>query len=261
MSYKVSQCTQIMEQLAPKNYAFDWDNVGLQLGSYDQAVSKILVTLTITDQIAKQAIAEDVDLIVAHHPLIFQPLKHLRSDLPLTRLCGELLRHNIAVYVSHTNLDQAPQGLNYWLAEDLELRDQQVLVPFNQDPDVGLGRIGYRNPMSLKELAKYLQKLWNIEVRFVGDPKKTCEKIAVCGGSGSNLIHNAWFKNADVLVTGDVKYHDALDAAQLGIGLIDAGHFGTEQIMIRRISSYLSEHLPNCQVLKSSIANDPFDND
>lgn len=258
MSYKVSQCTQIMEQLAPKSYAFEWDNVGLQLGSFQQKVNKILVTLTVTEALVTQAIKDEIDLIIAHHPLIFRPLRHIRSDVPVTKLCSELIRNHVAVYVSHTNLDQAPQGLNYWLAEDLQLSDHRVLQPFNEDNLVGLGRIGQLDPTTLGELVQHLKLLWNTQIRFVGDPLQKCKRVAVCGGSGGDLINTAWFKQADVLITGDVKYHEALEATQLGIGVIDAGHYGTEQIMVPKLAAYLQKNLPKCQILTSTQGDDPF---
>lgn len=120
---------QWMESLAPKHLAYEWDNVGLQVGSLQKSVQKVMVTLDVTPEVAQEAIENDVDLIIAHHPIIFRPLKNLRTDLPVGGLIEKLLQHNIAVYASHTNLDIAKGGVNDWLAEKLGLKNVDVLIP------------------------------------------------------------------------------------------------------------------------------------
>ena len=127
MPCRVEHCIQVMEELAPASYGLDWDNIGLHLGHPKNEVHRILVTLTITDAVVYKAVNEQVDLIISHHPLIFKPLKNIRTDLPGGWIIKMLLNNDIAVFCSHTNLDRAPQGLNYWLAEDLQLKDHKVL--------------------------------------------------------------------------------------------------------------------------------------
>lgn len=246
-----------MEKLAPLGLALEWDNSGLQIGSYLQPVEKIMVTLTVTESIVDRAVAEQVDLIVAHHPLIFQPLMSIRTDLAPGRSLQKLLANNIAVYSSHTNLDRAQFGLNYWLAESLNLHDHKILEA-SEDGDVGLGRIGYIKPVKLQEFVEQLNTLWQIRVRYVGDPQQECKIVAICGGSGSSLITTAWQENADVFVTGDIKYHDALDAQALGIALVDAGHFATEKIMISRVARYLKSKLSSVAVVEAWDGDNPF---
>jgi len=258
MPCRVEHCIQIMEALAPASYRLDWDNIGLHLGHPKSEVHRILVTLTITDAVVYKAVNERVNLIISHHPLIFKPLKTIRTDLPGGRVIKMLLNNDIAVFCSHTNLDRAPQGLNYWLAEDLQLKNHKVLAADITNPDVGLGRIGEISPIALQDLVSRLNSRWHTKVRYVGAPDHKCEKVAVCGGSGGDLIYQAWYNHADVLITGDISYHDALDASALGIAVIDAGHFTTEKIMVEKVAAYLESKLPNVQIIQGIDGDNPF---
>lgn len=258
MSCRVEHCIQVMEELAPASYKLDWDNIGLHLGHPKSEVHRILVTLTVTEAVVYKAVNQRVNLIISHHPLIYKPLENIRTDLPSGRVVKMLLNNDIAVFCSHTNLDRAPQGLNYWLAEDLLLKDHKVLEPDTMNQDVGLGRIGEIFPIALEELVSQLNFRWHTKVRYVGDPNHKCEKAAVCGGSGGDLIYQAWFNHADVLITGDIGYHDALDARALGIALIDAGHFTTEKIMVEKVSAYLESKLPSVQIIQEIDSDNPF---
>lgn len=257
MSYSVQDFTQALEKLAPQALALDWDNVGLQIGDFRKKVAKVLVTLTVTKEVVDLAVSEGVDLIIAHHPLIFKPLKRIRTDQPEGQVLSTILKHDIAVYVAHTNLDRAPNGLNAWLAEDLGLREPKVLVP-DLDPEIGLGRVGEVDSLSLATLKQQLEELWQSPVRLVGDPAKRVEKVAVLGGSGGSFLNQAAHKGADVLITGDVSYHDALDAKALGLAVIDAGHFSTEQIMVTRIAQFLRQELKEPFIMIEETSANPF---
>jgi len=257
MATTVKHVATLIEQIAPPQYAYEWDNSGLQVGAFGQPVEKILVTLTITEAVVERAIAEQVDMIIAHHPLIFQPLRSLDTDNPLGRIIQKLLCSHIAVYTCHTNLDCAPLGLNYWLAELLGLREHYILKAA-LDGTSGLGRIGLIDSMTLDQLKAKVESVLQTKVRCVGNPGQVCRKIAVCGGSGGELINAAWAQQADVLITGDLKYHTALDAQTLGLALIDAGHFATEKIMVSNVAQYLRKHLLNIPVIEDLTDGDPF---
>ncbi len=248
---------RMMEKLAPLELAQDWDNVGLQIGELAKHVETVLVTLSITTGTVQKAIEAGVDLIIAHHPVIFHPLRQIRTDSSGGALLASLLKHDIAVYVSHTNLDQAPVGLNHWLAREVGLQDFKVLVPA-EITDAGLGRIGKISPVSLREFAVNLQFTWNHPVRVVGDQGQTIEHVAVVGGSGGDFVQQAKEAGADVLVTGDVSYHDALDATALQLAVVDAGHFATEIIMVPEVANYLRDALgSNVQILQE-LSGNPF---
>jgi dinuclear metal center YbgI/SA1388 family protein len=151
MSVHGQTIIQWIEQLAPKHLAEDWDNVGLLVGSLHKQVSKVLTTLDVTEEVVQEAIDHRIDLIIAHHPLIFRPLTHVRTDLPQGRMLAQLLKHDIAVYVAHTNLDIANGGLNDWLAASLNLRDIKVMAATDQE--------------QLKKLAVFVPKAEEQKVR------------------------------------------------------------------------------------------------
>lgn len=255
--FTVNDISEIMEKLAPLNLALEWDNVGLQIGQPQKAVSTVLVTLTLTREVLATALASQADLIIAHHPLIFKPLERIRIDEPLGALLADLLKHDLALYVAHTNLDQAAQGLNYWLAEKLQLQEQKVLIP-GSDQGTGLGRIGVIAPRSLGKFANELEQLWGLSLRVVGDLGRMISKVAVLSGSGGSFVQQAKQAGADVLVTGDVSYHHALDAEALGLALIDAGHFATERIMVRGVADYLQVKTANRLKVIEETSGNPF---
>lgn len=258
MSIVVNDVVSVMRKLAPESFAEQWDNPGLNIGSLLKPVKKIMITLTVTSELVDRAISEQIDLIIAHHPLIFKGLTSIRTDQYQGTMIAKLLTNNISVYCSHTNLDRAPQGLNYWLANMLELKDQAVLEPDLADASIGLGRIGTIPKVELMVLGEQIEDLLQTKVRIVGNRNQICKRVAVCGGSGSSLIPQAKALNADVLITGDVKYHDALDAQELGLAIIDAGHFATEKIMIDHVRNYLIMKFPEIKILKSSEGDNPF---
>ncbi|NLM39171.1 MAG: Nif3-like dinuclear metal center hexameric protein [Firmicutes bacterium] len=253
----VGRVAALIEELAPLHLKMDWDNVGLQIGSIRAHVGRILVTLTVTEDTVTRAIEEGVGLVVAHHPLIFRPIRTVRTDTPQGALLQKLLSHGIAVYVSHTNLDTAPDGLNHWLAQELELQRPEVLVP-GSEPGTGLGRVGNITASTTADLAVYIAERLGTDVRVIGSRDAWIERVAVCGGSGGDLYAAALKAGAQALVTGDVSYHDALDATAHGLVVFDAGHFGTEKIMVSKLAAYLRSRLsPDVEVLEEA-GLDPF---
>jgi len=124
---------QYVEKLAPKSIAMEGDKIGLHVGTLQKPVKKVMIALDVLEEVVDEAIAEGVDLIVAHHAVIYRPLKNIRTDLPGGRLFEKLLKHDIAVYTAHTNLDVAEGGMNDWLAEELGLTQVEVLDPLHTD--------------------------------------------------------------------------------------------------------------------------------
>ena len=335
-----------LEKIAPRYLAEDWDNVGLMTGSPAQAVHKIFVCLDVTQDVVFRAIEAGCNMIVSHHPLIFKPIKNLRSDLPQGKLLQSILENHLIVFSAHTNLDIADGGVNDVLAEKIGLKNLQpfviteeealvklvVFVPEKQAAavraaigDAGAGAIGSYShcsfsgkgegsflpgpdthpfigkpgvvekveevrvetilPLKLKnkvlramlkahpyEEAAYdvyplensgkqmslgrfgeLDEALTVEafatliktalpidgLRFVRGGTKLIKKVALCSGSGAEFIAKAAYMGADAYVTGDVKYHEAQKAEQLGMHLVDAGHFGTEMPVVRVLADLL----------------------
>lgn len=242
---KCQDVMQAMECIAPRRLAEEWDNPGLLVGSPHDEVRKILVALDVREETVERAIEDGCDLIVAHHPLIFRALKALRTDDATGCKIARLIKADIAVFAAHTNLDSAAGGVNDVLAERLELHDVAPLVEGAADSEPGLGRIGsLRAEFSLEDFAALVkEKLGLSSMRIACAGERRISRVALCGGSGAEFVGRAAAKGADAYVTGDVKYHDAERAIGLGIHVLDAGHFATEQPIVARLAERLKKEL------------------
>lgn len=368
MSLKCQTIAGMIDKLAPHKCAEEWDNVGLLIGNPQKDVSTVMVALDATKDVIKEAIEKNVDMIVTHHPIIFKPLKNIRTDSSLGEIVSLLIKKDISVYSAHTNFDAAKGGLNDILCNILGIYDEEVLqvtykegykkivvyVPVGYEEIVktamcnagagfignysnctfqmlgtgnfkpldgtnpfigeigkiesaqevrietiapeklvnriisamlkvhpyeevaydiypvetlhdeyGIGRIGYIKDTTLKDLAIDVKaKLGLKNLRVVGDLDKTVNKVAICGGSGGSLVSVSAFKGADVLITGDIGYHNAIDAKHLGLSIIDAGHFGTEKISVNFIAEYIKDEAQkmniDLNVIISEMQSDPF---
>lgn len=336
----------ILDELAPKRLAESWDNVGLLVGDGKQKVSKVMVCLDAPEWVVEEAVENGVDMIVAHHPAIFNGIKRVNSDTATGRKLLNLIKNNIALYCLHTNYDIVAGGLNDIFAGKLGFNSSAVLeetyrerlfkivvyVPSGHEGkimsamcDAGAGYIGKYNSCTfrtkgigtfepqegtkpfigstgrlesveefrvetivtekllnkvIKEMLKvhpYEEAAYDIyetrnegqvmglgriaelekettlsayaakvkallnadHVRFAGDPESKIKKVALLNGSGSKYAASARYAGADVLVTGDMQYHGILDALEMGLCVIDAGHYATEKIMMDFITEYL----------------------
>lgn len=247
---KVKDIVDIMEGLAPSSNAYSWDNVGLQIGDYDQNVKKILTTLDITDDIIDEAISVNADMIVAHHPTIFKPIKNITNNNSLGKKIRKLIQNNISIYIAHTNLDVAKGGTNDVLMELLELKNVEVLDNSEFDNGVGVGRIGELiNSLTFEEFLLFVKKKLDLDCCvYSGDLSSKVSKVGVCTGSGFKYIYNAIEKGCNVFITGDVTYHQCQEAEELGICLIDGTHFATEVIIKEKLAKYINEKLNNEEI-------------
>ena len=255
----------ILEQLAPKRLAEKWDNPGLQVGSPEQSVSKILVCLDVSQPVVDMAIEIGADMIISHHPvMLFKGLMNIRTDLYDGKMLQDLLSHNIAVYSAHTNLDIAQGGCNDLLAELCGLKRVTGFVPCEDNDKDFMGRIGYlEKPVALQDYARQLCASLNAKhVRVVKGGQEKVSKVAVCSGAGADFISKAAFKGADLYITGDLKYHEAQQAVKLGINIIDAGHFATEYPMVKSLANYLRSEATNkgedVEIVEDNISTDFF---
>lgn len=262
---KCQTVIDMLERLAPKKMAEDWDNPGLLAGSPLQEVRKVMTCLDVSIPVVEAAIEASADMIVAHHPMIFKGVRHLRTDLYDGRMFQLLLSHNIAVYAAHTNLDIAPGGVNDVLAKAVGLENIEPFIITDAANNFSLGRIGYlAEKKSLYEFAEQVKRGLCIEhVRIVLGADKPIRKVALCSGAGAEFIAKAAFKGADAYLTGDVKYHEAQKAVQQGISVIDAGHFGTEFPMVQVLAEYLREEAAKqkkeLEVVTDTVSRDFFE--
>lgn len=231
---KLRHIAKWIEEAAPVALAETWDHVGLQIGDMDADITRIVTCLSVTPAVVAEALEQKADCIVSHHPLLFHPIRSIDFSTPLGDLVQAICAARLNVYSCHTNYDKAARGLNYHLAQLLKLKDT---TPLDWQPglgeEVGLGRVGA--PSAAMGWDAYLhfvcEKLGTDSVRIVSGTARTRlsgpVRVAVCGGSGGSLIKKA-AQAADLYITGDLDYHDALYAQDLGLEVWDFGHFFTE---------------------------------
>lgn len=232
---KINDIIERLEKAFPKELAYEWDNVGLLVGDRDREVKNVVVCLDVTQDVIEFAKNADSQLIISHHPVLFSPINRINGDTKTGRLLLDAIENKIAIYSAHTNCDKAENGINTRLAEMFDLKDVE---PLEED---GLGRIGnLKKPLPLCEFAKLAEEKLSVKVRFCGDTKTTVSKVAICSGSGGDTLGVAIEKCADVLLTGDTKYHQMLDIKN-DIAVVDAGHFGTEVIVTEIFAEILCD--------------------
>ncbi|MCQ8211252.1 Nif3-like dinuclear metal center hexameric protein [Cetobacterium somerae] len=232
---KLSKLINFLEDKFPMFLAEEWDNVGLQIGKRDSKINGILLSLDLTEKVIDKAIEIGANLIITHHPLIFKPLKNVSSDTLIGRKVIKLIENGISVYSMHTNLDSGKSGLNDFLGENiLGLKLGKILNPLEQNGrEYGIGRI-YKldEPLKLEKISEILKeklKLHSINV-VKSDDDKEIKKVAIVTGAGVSYWRKAKKLGAQVLITGDIKYHEAMDAREENFNLIDIGHFESEWI-------------------------------
>lgn len=358
--YRNSDIFKAIERNAPRYLAEKWDNVGLQVGSYSHPVCRVLLTLDVTPDVVEEAIEKDIDLIVSHHPFLFNGVKSICVDDGKGQLIDALIAHKISVYSAHTNLDAAEYGLNYFIAKALGLEEMRplsnspkdrlyklvVFVPESHteailqvmgDNDAGyvgkyshcsfraVGKgtfkplseskpfIGSENQVETvaedrietvidNEMAKsliqkikavhpyetmaydlypmdesltkeangpgkigdlstallpqdFLEKLKSALglklVRTAGKPPQVIKRIALCTGAGAEFMGLAKVRNADVYVTGDLKYHEAQSAHENHLWVVDAGHYGTEHQVVLLLKEMIAANCPGVETIIS----------
>lgn len=242
-----------LESKFPKELAYEWDNVGLQVGSLNKKVKKVLVTLDVTKEVVIEAVTLKADLIISHHPLIFKPINNVLIESPRGWMINQMIKHDIALYSMHTNYDLADGGMNDVLSELLGIQNPKLL-----DSIDGIGRYGEIEPMCIMDFIKKIKSVLNVEhVRLIGSLDKIVRIVGVSGGSGSNHVGQAKRLNCDVYLTGDVTYHTALDCIQMGLNVIDVGHYA-EKVFKKAIAEELIGKFPEIETVISAVDSNPY---
>lgn len=251
---KINKIISAIEKIAPLSFAAEWDKSGVQIASFQEKVSHIALMLDPTLKSINAALEAGADFILAHHPLSVQARFPDKADDYL-KIISLLISKEICLYSAHTSLDANPRGPVRWLGHELELKNMSILDP-SADEEHGFGFIGdLPQKMDYQEFSDLLKAKTGLkEWRACGPmPDAPIERIACCPGSGSSLISLAEKSYADIFITGDLKYHSALDAT---LRIIDVGHFSLEEEMMRRFSLVLEKKL---EIPVTFIAaNDPF---
>lgn len=242
---EISEIYRLIDRLAPFDTALPYDNAGLLAGSMHDRVSSVGIVLDITADRVQRAAEQKIELLLSHHPVIFNPLKKLvPGSAPFL-----LARYGISAICAHTNLDAAQGGVNDCLAQVLELSGILPLAD-SQYPDLPpIARIGQTGkPVSPEAFAAYTARRLKIPAVRCVPGNRPVSRVAVCGGAGDDLLFPAQEAGADALVTADVHHHMLLAAKETGMTLIDAGHFQTERVVLPMLEAALKEAFPELSV-------------
>ena len=244
------QCMDIINLLdkkAPREYALEWDHVGLLVGRRDREVHKLLLVLDVTESVIDEAISKGVDMIVSHHPMIFGKVDRVNDETVLGRKILKLIEHGICCYAMHTNFDTIG-GMAKEAAMMLGLQSVEVLDE-TKDGE-GIGEIGYLPAsMEVRDLVALVKEKFDLKnVIFYGNTDDTVEKVAICPGSGKSVIDIAVKKGATCLITGDIGHHEGLDANEMGLSILDASHYGLEHIFMHMMYQYLQDYCMDVEI-------------
>lgn len=232
---KVCEIATVLEAVAPKDIAEDYDNVGLLVGSSDAAVTAVMLCVDVTPDVVKEAAKRGCNLIVSHHPVIFRPIKNLLTGSFQGKILEAALKNNVNIYAAHTNLDNAKEGLCYRAAEMLGLEE---VAPLSLEGGV-YGKLF----TTLEPLAKKVAEVFGDDtVSFVGDPARRVSSVAVVtgAGGGSNTMFTAAMEKADAFVSSEFKHNFAVEAKSMGKCLVEFSHFDSEKISIDIFDDVLS---------------------
>ncbi len=244
----VGEIFDALNEKAPVAGKMDFDNVGLLVGHGDAAVSRVLVALDITDEVTDEAASLGAELIVSHHPLFFE-LKAVSDATWEGQKALKLAENRMAAICMHTNLDAAQGGVNDVLMEALG-----GTVDGIWEPDTGIGRVGtLPAPMDFGPFLTHVRSALRCNGLRYHDAGRPVKRLAVCGGSGGGELGLAAAAGCDTYVTADVKYHQFLEAKHLGVNLIDADHFCTENVVVPVLARWLREAFPALDVSVSQV--------
>jgi len=238
----------------PLSLAEPWDNVGLLVGDENREITGVQISLDATEKVIDHAIKVGANLIITHHPLIFTGLKNITSKNFMGRKIMKLLENKIAIYSMHTNLDSGTGGLNEYITTKLGVETSKILDEKKDKENNSLGGLGriysLEKPVKLGEYLDVVkEKLELKSVRVVGELDKEIKKIAVINGSGASYLEKINKLNVDLFITGDIKYHEGLNATEMGIALFDIGHYESEYFFTDIVARY-------CDGISIEIYND-----
>ena len=250
---RVKDIAAAIEEGVPLRWQESYDNAGLAVGNPEAEVSLVLVALDATEEVVEEAIEMGAQMVVTHHPIIFQPLRKLTCTTPQQRTIAKAIAGGVALYAAHTNLDSAPsEGISHLLGRKLGLKEEALLEPSAKEQGVGIGIVGtLPEPVASEEFLRRIQsELGHSPIR-----RESVQRVAICSGSGGSLISQAEAAGADLYLAADFKYHDFVDADRMI--LVDAGHFETEICAIDILFELLSKKIHTFAVRKSARCENP----
>jgi dinuclear metal center YbgI/SA1388 family protein len=268
---KLESIIGFLEEFAPPRLAEDWDNVGLLLGDRKNVVSKVMTCLTITPDVIDEAVERQVELIVAHHPMPFRPVKKITTDSLVGTMLWRMSRAGISVYSPHTAFDSAAGGINQLIAEKLQMDQVSPLQCSNDGNNQdhlnrsgleGAGRQGMLpDAQSASTLCRRLCSLFSLPlIQFCGDLDANVSKIAIGCGSGGQFLADAVRTGCDSMITGEANFHTGLEAIACGVSLFLLSHYGSERFAVEALADILAGEFSELQVWVSQNERDPVQN-
>jgi dinuclear metal center YbgI/SA1388 family protein len=260
----MSDWLNMMDEIAPLSTQEAWDNSGLQIDYGNEDVDRILVALEVTGDVIEEAIAKKTNMIVVHHPTIFNPIHSVNHKNVEGDYLIRLIRNGIAVYASHTCFDSARKGNNDYLMELLGIqRFSRLNMPGKGFEESALARVGILpEPILYSEFLKKLSTVLGNPggIKVSGDGSRLIQKVAVSTGAGGEYYAGAVAAKADVFISGDIKHHEAQAARELGLCVIDAGHYGTEQIFVKNMADQMHQKsLGELTIILTEVRQNPYD--
>ena len=260
MRMKVKEVIAALEQFAPLPLQDDFDNSGLQVGLTEADVTGALLCLDVTEEVIDEAAAKGLNLIVAHHPLLFHPLKAVVGRTYVERCTMKAIRQGIAVYATHTNLDNAVGGVNYEIARRIGLADVQLLEPKSvEGVTCGAGIVGtLHEPTDEVAFLRKLKETFGVKaLRHNRLSGRQIRRVALCGGAGSFLLRNAVAVGADCFITGEFHYHDYFGHED-DLLMVETGHYESEQFTTSIFERLLKERFPALSVEHTELNTNPI---
>lgn len=242
----VKEIYDYLDLIAPFNTAEEWDNCGLTVGSFNKDVKKIYIALDVTNDVLEDAISFGADLVITHHPMIFNPVSEILYD----SIIYKAVASGMSFIASHTCLDKADGGVNHCLAEVVGINNLKTSV---NDEFLKYGEI---EPCTAEEFAKKIKSALGGMVSFT-DSGKTIKTVALCSGGGGDLVAEAKNIGADAFLTGEAKHHEYLFSKDAGISMFVAGHFETENVVCEYLCNSLKEKFGNEIEIKVSDLKNP----
>ena len=255
----VQEILNWFEEVAPLQLAAEWDNVGLLLGDPTKQISRVMTCLTLSEDVADEAVEGSAGLVITHHPIPFRPVSRISTLEPTGKILWKLANAAICVYCPHTAWDSALKGINQQWAELLGLENVRPLA--EPQPDgTGVGRIGELPvPVTLGDLIERVKASLRLDrVGVAGELSRPIQRVGIACGSGGELIPAAITAQCDTLITGELSYHRVLEAKARGLTVVLVGHYASERFAMENLARLLAEAFPSLTVWASKKEGDPI---
>lgn len=254
---KIKEVIATLEQFAPLPLQDGYDNAGLQVGLTEAEVSGALLCLDVTESVLRDATNKGCNLVVAHHPLVFRPLRHVTDNNYVERCVRLAVKNDITIYAAHTNLDNAQGGVSFEMANHLGLKDVSFLQP--NERGGGSGVVGMlQNSLNAGNFIDLVKKTFGVECAMCNEMlRRPIKKVALCGGAGDFLLPDAKRVGADAFITGEMHYHQYFGYEQ-DVQIVVIGHYQSEQFTINLFERLLKQHFPALKVFKAECNTNPI---